>query len=69
MKIQSHHLDIAKPPKVIVKLPFMERMRIQVEMIQDHAYLNGLPFEQAIISWVDKGWAYRFDLHYLTKKS
>jgi hypothetical protein len=60
MTTRTHHQDLEQPICSIIKLTFKERMNIQLEMINDHAYLNQLDIESAVQSWVEKGWAKKF---------
>jgi len=67
MKIHPHHIDLVqKGGKIFTS--FEERMSTQLEMIQDHAWLNHLSIEEAILSWTINGWAKRFAEHYFLKK-
>lgn len=63
MTTRPHHVDIVEGTKV-VKVSFAERMRIQMEMIQDHAYFIHADMETAVWNWVQSGLAKDFADHY-----
>jgi hypothetical protein len=64
MTTRSHHIDIDAGNQV-AKVSFSERSKIQREMIEDHAYLTGMPIEDAAMHWVDSGYAQKFADHYI----
>lgn len=66
MTTRKHHIDIEEGNE-ITRLSFKERYRIQLEMIQDHAFLIGSPLEEAARDWVETGLAKLFANHYLVQ--
>lgn len=63
MKTRQHHVDLTDPYPIVIT-SFKERNAVQMEMIEDHAQLNGLSLEEAASSWVEQGWAENFGNHY-----
>lgn len=66
MKTRNHHIDLTEPSQ-IAKVSFKERLMVQLEMIEDHAWLRGLSLEESCRDWVEAGWAKIFADHYLLK--
>ena len=63
MKTRPHHIDLVEENRT-EKLTFRQRAIIQLEMIQDHAYMLGMDMETAAIDWAESHWAKVFADHY-----
>lgn len=68
MKTRIHHIDLIEENRKQI-LSFHERTKIQIEMIQDHAYLTGMTVEEAAIDWIENKWADKFREHYPLSKA
>jgi hypothetical protein len=68
MKTRQHHIDLVESQDV-VSMNFHSRTAIQMEMIQDHAYLTGMSIDEAAMDWIENGWADKFREHYPHTKS
>lgn len=69
MKTRAYHRDITQPAAEPVVMPYHDRSRLQIEMIQDHAALtNAADLDTACVTWVTEGYAQMFANHYIPMK-
>lgn len=67
MKTRPHHKDLLSDEEPVI-VDIHVRTCIQMEMIEDHAYLTGRPIEEAAMDWVKSEWAKLFSQKYILKR-